>query len=281
MSLSEREEERALERRIDLQGWLLAAGFLCAYALVNASTLLMDADRRGTALPPAQPFVEELSSVAVLIALFPLVAAFVRRVPIAIESWLRAVALHALASIAFSAAHVAGMVLLRKLLFLLLSEEPYTFFQEPLLDLVYEYRKDAITYATFVLVLQLLRQLAEHRREIAAARADARQTGRVTLKSGGRTIWIDARTFDWAEAAGNYVEVRAAGRSHLARIGLAALEAQLREAGLDVVRIHRSFLVNRGSLQEVRPLGDGDFQVKTKDGAILRGSRRYRRNLEA
>ena len=121
----------------------------------------------------------------------------------------------------------------------------------------------------------------QERHERLADGRHARQTGRVTLKSGGRTIWIDARTFDWAEAAGNYVEVRAAGRSHLARIGLAALEAQLREAGLDVVRIHRSFLVNRGSLQEVQPLGDGDFQVKTKDGAILRGSRRYRRNLEA
>src|SRR5690606_41966343 len=107
MSLSEREEERALERRIDLQGWLLAAGFLCAYALVNASTLLLDPDRRGTSLPPAQPLVEELSSAALLIALFPLVAACVRRAPTALASLLRAVPPHSLATIACPARHVS------------------------------------------------------------------------------------------------------------------------------------------------------------------------------
>jgi hypothetical protein len=279
MSLAEREAESRLERRVDRQGLLLAAAFMFSYALVNASTALIDAERRGASLPTAQPFVEELTSVAVLVALFPLLAAFVRRVPISSEGWPRSIVLHALGSVVFSALHVAGMVLLRKALFPLLLGQPYSFFEQPLRDALYEYRKDAITYATFVLVLQLLRQLAEHRREIAAARADARQSGRITLKSGGRTIWIDAKTFDWAEAAGNYVEVKAAGRSHLARIGLSALETLLRDAGLDVTRIHRSFLVNRAKVAEVEPTGDGDFRARMADGAVLRGSRRYRENL--
>lgn len=280
MSLSEREAESRLERRIDRQGLLLAAVFMFAYALVNASTLLMDAQRRGASMPTVQPFLEEFSSVVVLVALFPVLAAFVRRVPISTDGWPRALALHVLGSVAFSALHVAGMALLRYVLVPPLLGRPYVFFDQPLRDAVYEYRKDAITYATFVLVLQLLRQLAEHRREIAAARADARQSGRITLKSGGRTIWIDAKTFDWAEAAGNYVEVKAAGRSHLARIGLSALETQLRDAGLDVTRIHRSFLVNRARVAEVEPTGDGDFRAKMADGTTLRGSRRYRGNLK-
>lgn len=171
------------------------------------------------------------------------------------------------------------MVLIRKALFPLLFSQPYVFFENTLREVVYEYRKDAITYATFVLVLHLLRQLAEYRREIAAARADARQSGRITLKCGGRTIWVPADSFDWAEAAGNYVEVKAAGRSHLARIGLSALEGQLREAGLDVTRIHRSFLVNRSKVVQIEPTGDGDFRARMSDGATLRGSRRYRENL--
>jgi len=280
MAIAEREAEDRLERRIDRQGFVLAAGFMSAYALVNASTLLIDAQRRGADLPAVQPFVEEFSSVAVLVALFPLLAAFARRVPVSTEGWPRAVALHLLASVVFSALHVAGMVLLRKLLFPILLGQPYAFFEQPLRDAFYEYRKDAVTYATFVLVLQLLRQLAEHRREIAAARADARQSGRITLKCGGRTVWLPAESFDWAEAAGNYVEVKAAGRSHLARIGLSALEAQLRDAGLDVTRIHRSFLVNRAKIVELQPAGDGDFQVRLADGTALRGSRRYRGNLK-
>jgi hypothetical protein len=279
MTAVERESEDALERQVERQGFLLAALFLFAYGIVNATTLLIDAERRATSVPAVQPFIEELSSVAIMVALFPLVAAFARRVPISVEGWPRALAFHAAASIAFSALHVAGMVLLRKLLFPLLLGQPYTFFEQPLRDAIYEYRKDAVTYATFVLVLHLLRQIAEHRREIAAARADARRSGRITLKCGGRTIWIPAESFDWAEAAGNYVEVKAAGRSHLARIGLSALEEQLRDAGLDVTRIHRSFLVNRDKVVQIEPTGDGDFRAKMADGTMLRGSRRYRENL--
>ena len=279
MTAVERETEDARERQVERQGFVVATIFMLAFGIVNATTILIDADRSGRTVEPVLPFVEELSSVGMFIALFPLVAAFTRRFPVTFENWPRAAVLHFAASIAFSALHVIGMVLIRKALFPLLFAQPYTFFESPLRDIVYEYRKDAITYATFVLVLHLLRQLAEHRREIAAARADARKSGRVTLKCGGRTIWIPARSFDWAEAAGNYVEVKAGGRSHLARIGLSALEAQLRDAGLDVTRIHRSFLVNRGKVVEIEPTGDGDFRAKMADGATLRGSRRYRENL--
>ena len=116
MTLAEREEEARLERRIDRQGLLLAAAFMLAYALVNATTLLMDARRRGAAMPAIQPFLEEFSSTIVLVALFPLLAIFVRRVPISSEGWPRALALHVLASIVFSALHVAGMALLRSVL---------------------------------------------------------------------------------------------------------------------------------------------------------------------
>ena len=81
------------------------------------------------------------------------------------------------------------------------------------------------------------------------------------MKSGGRTFWLDARSLDWADAAGNYVELRANGTTHLVRIGLSALADQLREAGVDIARIHRSRLVNRAKVAEIVPTGDGDFRV--------------------
>ena len=51
-------------------------------------------------------------------------------------------------------------------------------------------------------------------------------------------------------------------------------------AGIDAVRIHRSFLVNRAKVTEIAPSRDGDFKVRTTDGSELRGSRRFRANLD-
>src|SRR5690606_33603461 len=102
---------------------------------------------------------------------------------------------------------------------------------------------------------------------------------RVTLKSGGRTIMLDAAAVEWARAAGNYVEVRATGRTHLARSSLGALEEQLGEAGADMARVHRSLLVGRRFVAETAPAGDGDLRIILRDGTELRGSRRFRENL--
>jgi DNA-binding LytR/AlgR family response regulator len=84
---------------------------------------------------------------------------------------------------------------------------------------------------------------------------------------------------EWAKAADNYVEVKANGVTHLARMTLAALETQLRLAGIDAVRVHRSYVVNRAWISEIIPSGDGDFRIRMSDGSELRGSRRYRENL--
>ena len=60
---------------------------------------------------------------------------------------------------------------------------------------------------------------------------------------------------------------------------LAALETQLRLAGVDAARVHRSYVVNQARISEIIPSGDGDFRVRISDGTELRGSRRYRGSL--
>jgi hypothetical protein len=42
----------------------------------------------------------------------------------------------------------------------------------------------------------------------------------------------------------------------------------------DVVRVHRSRIVNRAKVIEIEPSRDGDFRIKTIDGSDLGGSRR-------
>lgn len=101
---------------------------------VNAGSLLTEASRVGAVLDWRIPWMLELSSVLVLIALIPLVVWLERRVQMTAESWLPAVLIHLGASLGFSVLHVIGMILLRKAAFWALMGQPYVFFHNVLLD---------------------------------------------------------------------------------------------------------------------------------------------------
>jgi hypothetical protein len=274
-------DDAALERRVARRVFLTMALFLIAIGVLNALGLLTEAQRVGRELDPRVPFILELTSVLAMVALTPLVILFERRVPFTAETWRSALLWHGLGSIVFSLLHVALFIVLRTAAFAAILGLSYSFFTDLPTDLIYEYRKDIFPYSVLILMLGLQRSLEEHRREAEAARTDARQTGKLTLKAGGRTIFLDAASLDWASAAGNYVEIRANGATHLARISLAALEQLLSDAGVDVARVHRSHLVNRAKVREIAPVRDGDFRIRMADGSELRGSRRYRTALSA
>jgi len=278
---ADRTGEAALERRVARRVFLTMTLFLVAIGVLNALGLLTEAQREGRVLDPRVPFILELTSVLAMVPLAPLVILFERRTPFTAETWRSALLWHALGSIVFSLLHVALFIVLRTVAFSVVLGTSYSFFTDLPTDLIYEYRKDIFPYSVLILMLGLQRSLEEHRREAEAARADARQTGKLTLKAGGRTIFLDAASLDWASAAGNYVEIRANGATHLARISLAALEQLLSDAGVDVARVHRSHLVNRAKVREIAPVRDGDFRIRMADGSELRGSRRYRTSLPA
>ncbi len=270
------ESDRDLDRRVLRRVCAMAALFLVAVTIINALTLITEAERAGTAYDAREPWVLEITSVLALLVLVPLVGLWERRFPFGPETWRTALVAHLGGSVAFSALHIAGLWALRSLLWPLLFGGPYTYFADVPNDLLYEYRKDLLPYAVIILLLTLVRSVEEHRREAEAASSEARDTGRLTFRTGGRTLFLDARSLDWAEAAGNYVEIRANGATHLARLSLTALEQQLRAAGVDVARVHRSRLVNRAKVREIAPTADGDFRVRMTDGTELRGSRRFR-----
>lgn len=271
--------ERSVERRVLLRVWLLGVVFLSGVALTNVLTLMTEAERDGTLLDWREPWILESTSILVLAALVPAVAALERRFPFTSDTWRSALVAHALGSIAFSALHVSGMWLLRALLYPTILGRSYAYFLQPLTDALYEYRKDLLPYSVIILLLGLTRGLFEARQEAQAARAEARRSGRLTLKSGGRVLMLDGTSFGWGNSAGNYVEIYAGGRSFLARTTLKALEHQLADAGISVARIHRSTIINSDRLQEVIPGHEGDFHVRLDDGTLLKGSRRFRSSL--
>lgn len=100
---------------------------------------------------------------------------------------------------------------------------------------------------------------------------------RIVIRSIGRIQIVELADVQWLRASGNYVELHAPGKTYLYRETLSKLEQQLDAE--QFVRIHRSIIVNRRSVRELRPLQGGDYEVALSDGERLRLSRSHRRAL--
>lgn len=276
------QNEQDAERRAGLYALLTFSAMALAFWVVNSTSIIMEEARDGESFNGWMAWFLEGSSTAYLLILCWLaVRPWESRFPIGAASWTRWLPAHLGGALVFSALHVTAMGLTRDALFPLLFNTGYDFFANPLQTFVYELRKDVLSYASVVLTLTGFRTIEWHRLEAAAARTEARTHHRVNLKCGGRVMHLDAPEFSAARAAGNYVEARFGARKHLARMTLNELDRLLREAGVDAVRVHRSWLVNRSMITETIPTGEGDVTITLSNGETIPGSRRYRDRLAA
>lgn len=106
--------------------------------------------------------------------------------------------------------------------------------------------------------------------EGAAPRYDAR----LVIPERGRTVVVPVDEVSWIEADDYYVTVHAAGRRHLWRESLAALEARLDPRRF--VRVHRSAIVNVDRVREVEHGRDGRATVRLDTGVRVPVSRSRR-----
>jgi LytTr DNA-binding domain len=88
---------------------------------------------------------------------------------------------------------------------------------------------------------------------------------------------VPVGSIDWLQAEDNYVRLHTAGRSHLVRTTLGALEKKL--ASRDFVRIHRSAVVSVSRIARLRRLDSDSYAVVLTNGAQLRVSRAYRKRV--
>jgi two-component system, LytTR family, response regulator len=107
---------------------------------------------------------------------------------------------------------------------------------------------------------------------------ESRESERIVVKSGSRTIFLRKGSIEWVEAQGDYVKLHSAKECHLLRETMAALSDRLDPGRF--VRIHRSRIVNLDCIREIRPLWGGDYTVLMRDGTELTMSRTYRANLQ-
>ena len=267
------------DAKADRLTFIWVAIFLGGFLIVDILSNITERDRFDHHFTTGEIAIYEITSVAVLLALFALVARVVSLATPGQHEWRIVVPVHIAAAVALSVVHVASMVALRKAAFAIVYGKPYIFTNNLMRDFVYEFRKDALVYLLFVFFITFGRQLMQQRRELAAAREDARTSQRITLKCGGRSIFVDADAVRYAKSAANYVEVNAGTATHLARSTLTAIEQQLSDAGARVARIHRSYVVNTAHVAAVKPTGEGDVKVEMSNGDVVPGSRRYRDRL--
>lgn len=260
--------------------WLLygsIAAVTLGIGIVNALSTAQDVARHGGAYDLRTPLWWEMSSVVMIILIAPVLFVAIRRMRQA-SGWLARAALAVAAILAFSALHIAGMVGLRKMAMLLIGGS-YDF-HFSLGTLVYEFRKDLITCLLIGGALWLI----DSRREAQQSRLLQRSVGQdppsakphmVWLRDGTSRIRIEPAEILLISSAGNYVEYSLAGGiNHLVRGTLAGEEARLKQ--YNVVRVHRTRLVNLSRVTSFKGGANGDFELTLDTGQSISGSRRYR-----
>jgi two-component system LytT family response regulator len=133
----------------------------------------------------------------------------------------------------------------------------------------------------------LLKPFDNARFELALSRAKQRigmggerprKLERLAVKIGGQMSFVKVSEIDWIEAADYYACLHVGSKSHLLRRSLAELEQDLDQS--EFCRVHRSGIVNLKRVRGLETNEDGEYDVLLDNGARVRLSRRYRKQLQ-
>jgi len=266
-------------RVMELLFWLLLVLVNCSG---NAITTWMDANRSGAAsMQWWEPWVWEFSSGLVwLLLLVPVIVWFSRRWPLHLDNWRQRLPWYLLASVPISLLHVLAMFALRMLAYAAVGERYQVGVWVD--ELLYEYLKDVRTYAAILFCIdgyRFLRRRLQGEAQLLAAPDEGppvepiEHPERLLVRKLGRDFLIATADIEWAQAAGNYVNLHLRGHDYPLRITMAALELKLDASCF--VRVHRSWLINLAHLVSIEPLEGGEALLHMADGKAVACSRRY------
>ncbi len=115
---------------------------------------------------------------------------------------------------------------------------------------------------------------------VAPASSDpAVAAGRLAVRTGGRVRLLALDEILCLQADDTSVHLRTRGGVVTARDTLTSLELRLPSDRF--LRIHRSTIVNLGSVREVQPWFHGDYVLILEDGSQVTTGRRYRSRLRS
>lgn len=108
---------------------------------------------------------------------------------------------------------------------------------------------------------------------VPAATPTPAWTRSFAVRTGARTLLVDAADVERIEADGDYATLYAHGRTYLVRERLQALALRLDPSRFQ--RVHRSAIVRLDRIAELRALTNRDALLRLRDGTLLRASRTY------
>jgi len=245
--------------RVFLAAFFTIAVLVGALNTVNVITLMHDMPDQGIA-----PIVWEGSSWLTILAFLWIPWIAYRFYPPGRMALSALVVVHMLAVVLFSAAHVAGFVLIRMAVYAAAGQHyGYGPFGS---EFFYELRKDAFGYSLIIAIFWVSERLL---------RAPPVAPGATCydIRDGARIVRVRFDEILAIASAGNYVEfVLRDGRRPLMRKPLSAIEEDLKPLGF--LRTHRSWVVNAARVTGLKPEGSGDYAVEL-GSVIVPLSRRY------
>ncbi|MGB7846713.1 MAG: response regulator [Candidatus Acidiferrum sp.] len=125
---------------------------------------------------------------------------------------------------------------------------------------------------------RFMRALERAKERIALGKEAPRKIERLAIKNAGEVLFLKISEIDWVEAADYYVCLHVGAKAHLLRRSMAEVEQELGEGAF--CRIHRSAIVNLERVRRLEISEDGGTDVVLTNGARLRLSRRYRKELQ-
>ncbi|MCE3272088.1 MAG: transcriptional regulator, LytTR family-like protein [Ramlibacter sp.] len=273
-------------RHAEIGFWVVV---LALQAVFNTLVEWIDGRRDVAGFALWRPAVWEVTSTLAIGLLIPAVVALERRFPLRWDTLRRNIPWHLAGTVAFSLAHVALMMPLRKWVHAALGE---TYRIEDWGRTIgYEYLKDVRTYFLVLVAIWSYRLLMMRLQGEAlvldpqepaagappAPSAPAARPERFLVRKLRKEFLVAAADIEWLQAQGNYVGLHVRGHDYLLRSTLSDFLEQLDPARF--ARVHRSHAVNLDHVAEIEPLESGDARLKMKDGSVVPCSRRYREAL--
>lgn len=260
--------------------------------IINATTVLMEDVRDGVySVAQWEPFVWELSSAYSTLLLIPAIAYFTQHYRWQWKHPVLTLAKYLGAAVVFCLLHVTLMVLFRELVYGFTSLE-YHFATDPrslLFELLYEMRKDIWSFFFFVIAIELYRysinQWFGEAKPIfelpsESEPQDIQPLPEILLvKKMGKEFLIRTREIQWAESAGNYLNLHVNNEVYPMRTTLTEFASQSSTHGF--IRTHRSQIINVAWINHIEKLPSGDANIEMRDGASLKLSRRYKSDFES
>ena len=138
--------------RAEWRPWIFVAAVSVVVVIVNATSNILELQRAGLEFHWWEPVTWEVSSALIIVALAPLIGRAVQRWPPGRDNWIRPGLIHLALTVPFSLIHVGAIYVMRNGVYWLMQDH-YGFFDDGVgLVLVYEWRKDLLSYATIAAV---------------------------------------------------------------------------------------------------------------------------------